>query len=71
MSAYHLGRLSEIQETYERAIAWAKEHGLSLLGSSYERYVIDIYTSDNQDEYITEILLPVECDNDEFNYLQV
>ena len=71
VSAYHLGRLSEIRETYERAIRWAKEHGLSLLGSSYERYVIDIYTSDNQDEYITEILLPVECDNDEFNYFQV
>ena len=65
------GRLSEIRETYERAIRWAKEHGLSLTGSSYERYVIDIYTSDNQDEYITEVLLPVECDNDEFNYLGV
>lgn len=31
--------------------------------------MIDIYTSDDQDEYVTEILLPVECDSEEFNYL--
>ena len=54
----------------ERAVSWAREHGLELAGSSYERYVIDIYTSDEQDEYVTEILLPVVCDNDEFNYLE-
>lgn len=68
VSAYHLGRLSEIRETYERAIQWAREHSLNLVGSSYERYVIDIYTSDEQDEYVTEILLPVDCDNEEFNF---
>ncbi|MBE6045293.1 MAG: hypothetical protein E7221_01165 [Clostridiales bacterium] len=42
---------------------------LELTGSAYERYVIDIYTSDNQDEYVTEILLPVTHDSEEFNYL--
>lgn len=70
VSVYHLGRLSRIRESYERAVSWAREHGLELAGSSYERYVIDIYTSDEQDEYVTEILLPVVCDNDEFNYLE-
>lgn len=69
MSAYHLGRLSQIAETYERATQWAKDHQIALTGSAYERYVIDIYTSDNQDEYVTEILLPVEHDSEEFNYL--
>lgn len=69
VSAYHIGRLSEIRETYERALAWAKDHELSLTGSAYERYVIDIYTSDDQEEYVTEILLPVDCDSEEFNYL--
>ncbi|MBQ2678380.1 MAG: MerR family transcriptional regulator [Firmicutes bacterium] len=69
VSAYHLGRLSEIGETYRRAVEWAGKRDLILTGESYERYVIDIYTSDNQDEYVTEILLPVECDQEEFNYL--
>ena len=59
-----------IRETYERAIRWAREHGLELVGCSYERYVIDIYTSDDQDEFVTEVLLPVACDSEEFNYLE-
>ncbi|MCR4601328.1 MAG: MerR family transcriptional regulator [Clostridia bacterium] len=70
VSAYHLGPLSQIAATYRRALDWARAHRLSLLGSSYERYVIDIYTSDDQEDYVTEILLPVECDNEEFNYLE-
>ena len=69
VSAYHLGKLTQIAETYERATQWAKDHHIALTGSAYERYVIDIYTSDNQDEYVTEILLPVEHDSEEFNYL--
>lgn len=69
VSAYHLGRLSEIAETYRRAVKWANAHELKLVGSSYERYVIDIYTSDDQDEYVTEVLLPVDSDSQAFNYL--
>lgn len=69
VSAYHLGRLSDIRSTYERALKWAEERHLDLVGNMYERYVIDIYTSDDQDEYVTEILLPVKCDSEEFNYL--
>ena len=69
VSAYHLGNLSEIGETYRRAARWAEKRNLKLTGESYERYVIDIYTSDDQDEYVTEVLLPVECDKEEFNYL--
>ena len=69
VSTYHLGRLSEIAETYERALQWAKDHSIDLIGNAYERYVIDIYTSDDQDEYVTEILLPVDHDSEEFNYL--
>ena len=67
VSAYHLGRLSDIGSTYERAVKWAEERQLDLVGNMYERYVIDIYTSDDQDEYVTEILLPVQCDSGEFN----
>ena len=69
VSAYHLGPLTQIAETYERAMQWAEKHHLALTGNAYERYVIDIYTSDNQDEYVTEVLLPVAHDSEEFNYL--
>lgn len=69
VSAYHLGRLSEISGTYQRAVKWAAAHKLELKGDSYERYVIDIYTSDDQDEFVTEILLPVNCESGMFNYL--
>lgn len=69
VSAYHIGRLDQINETYSRAKDWADEHDIKLTGSAYERYVIDIYTSDNPDEYITEVLLPADCATDDFNFL--
>lgn len=68
VSAYHMGKLANIPDTYRRAVAWADSRGIELIGSSYERYVIDIYTSDNEDDYVTEILLPVKTDHDTFNY---
>ena len=52
-----------------RGVKWAAAHKLELKGDSYERYVIDIYTSDDQDEFVTEILLPVNCESGMFNYL--
>ena len=57
-------------ETYRRAVKWAESHQLPLRGDCYERYVIDIYTSDDPTEYITEILLPLDADPDPFNYLE-
>jgi len=69
VSAYHLGPLDKIQDTYKRGLQWAADHGIKLTGESFERYVIDIYTSDNAEDFITEILFPVDCANDDFNYL--
>lgn len=70
VSAYHIGELLRIPETYRRAVKWAESHQLPLRGDCYERYVIDIYTSDDPTEYITEILLPLDADPDPFNYLE-
>lgn len=69
VSAYHLGNLANIKETYKRATKWAGERNIELVGDSYERYVIDFYTSDNPDDYVTEIWLPVKSDAGSYNYL--
>lgn len=68
VSAYHMGNLNKIASTYRRAVQWAKTRGMELAGDAYERYVIDIYTSDNPDDYVTEILLPLVCDSSSHNY---
>lgn len=68
VSAYHMGPLDSISDTYKKALKWAADRGLKLSGDSYERYVIDIYTSDDPEDYITEILLPIDCERDSFNY---
>lgn len=68
VSVYHIGKLDNIPSTYRRAVRWAKGRDIELAGDSYERYVIDIYTSDDPEEFITEILLPIKCDSSSFNY---
>ena len=78
---YSSGQASEICDVSRRALRLYESKGLIVpdhISNGGYRYftmetlrrvqVIDIYTSDDQDEYVTEILLPVECDNDEFNY---
>ena len=60
VSCYHIGPLDTIADTYGRMIRWAREHNFPLQGSSLERHVLDIYSVDTPDKYVTEILLPVE-----------
>ncbi|MBQ9060571.1 MAG: MerR family transcriptional regulator [Firmicutes bacterium] len=63
VSCYHIGSPDTISDTYDRMIRWAGEHSFPLQGSSLERHVLDIYSVDSRDKYVTEILLPTEEDH--------
>ncbi len=59
VSTYHIGPLDSIGKSYERAIGWAREHRFPLRQDSYERYVLDICSTDDENKFVTQILLPM------------
>lgn len=61
LSAYHIGTHDTINETYARIRDWAGQYGYRLGASSIERYVVDYWTLNRSEDFVTEIL--VEIDN--------
>ena len=61
LSAYHIGTHDTINETYARIRDWADQYGYRLGASSIERYVVDYWTLNRSEDFVTEIL--VEIDN--------
>lgn len=59
-SIYHIGDLKTINNSYEKIIFWAKENNVELEDISYERYVIDFWTTNNSKDFITEILIQIK-----------
>ena len=66
VSCYHIGALSNVADTYERMLLWAQQHRFALRGDCCERYVLDIYSTPRQENYVTEVLLPVAEDTEDF-----
>lgn len=59
LSCYHIGSLDQIQETYQGILTFAEEHNYDLKGECFERHVIDYWVTDNENEFVTEIILPI------------
>lgn len=56
---YHIGNHSTINQTYEKIKAWAESNNYLLTDECYERYVIDYWTTQDSDKFVTEIMIPV------------
>ena len=69
VTSYHIGPLSEIGDTYRRMIEWTREHGYELEGNSCERHILDVYSTVNEDNFVTEVLLPVKGNYQELGLL--
>ena len=67
LSAYHIGSLATIGDTYQQIISHAKENGISLQNETYERHVIDYWVTQREDEFVTEVIIPV-IKKDEIEY---
>lgn len=70
VSCYHIGALSNVADTYERMLIWAQQHQLVLRGDCCERYVLDIYSTPRQEDFVTEVLLPLEEAAEDFERLE-
>jgi len=55
----HLGVYSKIPESYGKMLEWMSENGFELSGSAIESYIIDYFLTENQEEFVTKLQLPV------------
>ena len=58
-SCYHIGPHETLNETYDKILKWAEEHGYTCDDESIERYVSDYWTIQNPEEFVTEIMIRV------------
>lgn len=58
--AYHYGSYKTMNQTYKKMLDWLGKNNLVFVGGAIENYIIDAITTSCEDEYITEIILPVE-----------
>lgn len=53
------GPYSEMGKQYERLMTWIEANGYMVAGDSIEKNIVDYDFSDSEDEYISEIQIPV------------
>lgn len=59
ISCYHIGSHETINGTYEKICSWSRKHGYTLGEESYERYVTDYWTTRNNAQFVTEVMMKV------------
>lgn len=57
-ACYHIGSRDTVASTYQKIIDWCSKHHFKLRGDSLERHVIDGYSVSDENQFVTEILLP-------------
>ena len=60
ISGIHVGARDSIGETYQKILQWSKDHNFRLKDQVLERYIIDETSINREDEFVTEILIPLE-----------
>ncbi len=57
---YHKGLHKNIADTYSALNIWANEHNFKVNGCSIERYIIDYWSTNIEELFVTEIILPLK-----------
>ena len=58
-SCYCIGTQQPISQTYQKILDWCCDHRFRLRGDSLERHVLDGYSVIHEENYVTEVLLPI------------
>lgn len=57
ISCYHIGSHSTIEKTYEKMKKWIKDHNYKCESKCYERYVVDYWTTKEEKNFVTEVII--------------
>lgn len=69
IACYHIGSLNDVRQDYEQMLQWAGQHHFALRGDCYERNVLDVYSTTREENFVTELLLPVQENAADFSRL--
>ena len=58
-SCYHIGSHETINQTYKKIQRWCAANNYDYDGGSYERYITDFWTTNNEELFVTEIIVRV------------
>lgn len=58
LACYHKGSFETGEETYKKMYQYAAAHNITLRGDSFERSVIDWWSTKKEEEFLLEIILP-------------
>lgn len=60
LTTYHLGDFSDMTETYMKLKKFADEHNFELRGDTFERVVIDWWSTSDENEFCVEAIMPIK-----------
>ena len=60
ISVEHLGPFQGLGEAYAFAVNWVKENGYEISGAIRERYIHGCWDRESEDEYLTELQIPIK-----------
>ncbi len=56
----HKGSYEKTYESYEKLLQYINDYGYEIEGGSYENTLLDFFALKNEDEYLTEISIPIK-----------
>ncbi len=59
-SCYHLGSHDNIDDTYNKIFDWASKNNYKCNEESFERFLVDYWTTPKEDYFVTEVLIQIE-----------
>lgn len=59
VTAVHYGSYKTMNQTYHKLLQWLEKNGFTFLGGAIENYIIDVITTTCDEDFVTEIILPV------------
>lgn len=57
---YHYGSYDSLYLSYRKLIDWQKKSSYKFIGPVIERFVLDYWTSFDENKFITELIVPIE-----------
>lgn len=60
LSVMHKGAYRSLSQAYTYAFRWAEENGYCVTGSPRESYIDGIWNKDSEEDWLTELQVPVE-----------
>lgn len=60
VSSIHYGSYDNMIEVYRKMINYIDENGYEICGPAIDNYIVDIVSTSDEDNYITELLIPIK-----------